>query len=70
MPRKPRNSALIDDDDPVVAEVRKARAALMKEAGGTLKGLLDLVYGKNRNGKAARPKTRTPRTTKRPAPRA
>ncbi len=35
--RKPARSAL--PDDPVVAEVRRIRARMLKKAGGTLEGL-------------------------------
>lgn len=49
MNRKPRRRPSKLEEDPVVADVRRWRAELMDEAGGTLKGLLDLVYGKDRN---------------------
>lgn len=50
-------------DDPVVREVRKARARLWKEAGGNIDGLMELVHRrmarlrrkKKRSGKVSRP---------------
>jgi hypothetical protein len=42
--------------DPAVAEVRRARAALLKEAGGTLQGLFELVRREGAARQAKGPK--------------
>lgn len=53
-------------DDPTVAEVRRWRARLTKEAGGTLKGLMDLVNARaaerRRSGAKPGPRVRRGKT--------
>ena len=48
-------------DDPVVREVREARARLWKEAGGTFEGLQRLVAERVSKMKRTKSKRRTPR---------
>ncbi len=53
-------------DDPVVREVRQARAKLWKEAGGTIEGLMELVHSRaaqlrdKTRAKKSRGRTRRP----------
>lgn len=59
----------VDDEDPVVREVRRWRAEVVAQAGGSLKGLLKLLSAESsrgrRQGKAAREATRPNRSRKR-----
>jgi hypothetical protein len=52
-------------DDPVVREVREARAKLWKEAGGTFEGLQRLVAERVAKLTKMRPKRRTTRRPER-----
>jgi hypothetical protein len=55
-PNKTRTRTLAVPEDPVVTEVRKIRADLWREGGGTVRGLLDLV--KQRQGPSKRKRSR------------
>ncbi len=50
-------------DDPVVEEVRRVREAILKEAGGTIEGLIAWL---DREVPAKRPRKPRPRRPKRP----
>jgi len=43
----------MNEDDPVVADVRRWRAKLQKEAGGTLEGLMRLIREREAEAKRA-----------------
>jgi hypothetical protein len=53
-------TAKASSDDPVVGEVRKARAALVRKGGGTLEGLFAAARAE---AERARPSANRPRST-------